>query len=65
MASQQRILSLVIVQVPMDLMDFITTLVGKEISGELLSWVPFSSFHKIPPLCLSSQHLFKLLYFLL
>lgn len=58
----RKFLSL-IVQVPMGLMDFITAFVGKEVSGELLSWVPFSSFHKISPLSLSYRHLLKPLYF--
>lgn len=63
-ASLERKFLSLIVQVPMGLMDFIATFVGRKVSGALWSWVPFSSFHKMPPLSLSAQHLLKLLYFI-
>lgn len=45
-ASLERKFSSLIVQVTMDLMDFIATFVGKEVIGELSSWVPFLPFIK-------------------
>ena len=48
----------------MTLMDVISLrLLKRKAAGEFLSMVPFSSFYKMSPPSLSSQHIFNLLYF--